>query len=96
MHGEKPTFSEKGIWPLPVIFTSSAKAWPLLLLAQNSSEASTYKSVKGTKGVMVRVLEVAKPTLNDWIKSGYDFLDAVVSASTGLQTDFILKLLKTL
>jgi hypothetical protein len=46
-HGEKPTFSEKGIWPQPVIFISSARTWPLLMFAQDGSQPSTNKAVKG-------------------------------------------------
>jgi len=42
------------------------------------------------------MLEVSKPTFNGRIKIGNDLLNAVASRSTGLQTDFILKLLKTL
>ena len=60
-HGEKPTFSEKGIWPQPVIFTSSTRIWPLLMFAQNGSQATAYEAVEGAERVMMSVLEVSKP-----------------------------------
>jgi len=63
-HGEKPTFSEKGIWPQPVIFTSFARTWPLLMFAQDGSQATANKTVKGTERIMMSVLEVSKPAFD--------------------------------
>ncbi len=84
VHGEKPSFSEKGIWPLPMIAISSTRSWPLLLLAQHSSKTPAYKAVKRVESVMMRVLEVLKPTFDGRIEIGYDFFDAVTARSVSL------------
>jgi hypothetical protein len=63
-HGEKPTFSEKGIWQQPMIFTSSARIGPLLMFAQNGPQATAYEAVQGTKRVMMGMLEVSKPAFD--------------------------------
>jgi hypothetical protein len=81
---KKPPFSEKGIWPLPVIAISSTGIRPLLLLAQHSPKTPTYEAVKRAESVMVRVLEILKPTFDGRIEIGYDFLDAVAARPPSL------------
>jgi hypothetical protein len=83
-HGEKPTFSEKGIWPQPAIFNSSARIWPLLMFAQDGSKATAYKAVEGTECVMMGVLEVSKPAFDGRIYIGYDLLDTIATCSASL------------
>ena len=95
-HGEKPTFSEKGVRPQPVIFTSSARVWPLLLFAQDCSQTTTYKAIKGANRVTMGMLEVTKPAYDGRIQIGYEVFDAVASRFTSLQTDFILEPFETL
>ena len=84
IHGEKPSFSEESIWPLPMIAISSARTWPLFLLTQHSPKTPAYKTVKGVESMRMRMLEVLKPTFDGRIEIGYDFLDAVTARSTSL------------
>jgi hypothetical protein len=70
-HGEKPTFSEIGIWPQHVIFTSSARTWPLLMFSQDSSQVAAYEAVEGAERVMVCMLEVCKPDYDGRISICY-------------------------
>ena len=65
------------------------------MFSQDGSQPTANKAVEGAERVMMCVLEVSKPAFDGRIQVGYDLIDAVASRSTSLQTDFILKLLKT-
>ena len=88
-HREQPKISEVSVRPSSVIAQAVPLTWPMKAPAQDCPQSTANKAVNGREGVVMRVLEVAKPSFQDWIERRNHAGERTPAGPLGLVTDFV-------
>ena len=90
--GEQPKIGEEGIGPALVIVGTAAEAWPLFLLAQDSSQPSSDETVQMAMDGRRGLLEVAEPSPKHGVEIVDDPPHARAPAAAGHGAHFVPRL----
>ena len=95
-HREQPKISEESIRPLFVIALVVSLARPMKPPAHHRPQSTANKAVDGRERVMMRMLEVVKPSFQDGVERCNYTCERIPAGPLGPITDLVTQRLQTL
>ena len=88
-HREQPKISEERIRPSFVIVLVVSLTWPMKPPTHHGPQPTANKAIDGRERVVMRMLEVAKPSFQDRVERGNYACERIPAGPLGAITDFV-------